>query len=95
MTAYSLFLYKKYSVVFFISWKIFKSSYVKSYCPNKLLLLFYIYREELRRWFLQQELDLFRFRFKLTSDQHKKEFLKENNLNYESVSKKYFIKSSS
>ncbi|XP_045160511.2 DNA primase large subunit-like [Mercenaria mercenaria] len=51
-----------------------------------ILRLAYCRSEELRRWFLQQELDLFRFRFKLTSDEHKKEFLKENNLNYESIS---------
>ncbi|XP_060572959.1 DNA primase large subunit-like [Ruditapes philippinarum] len=51
-----------------------------------ILRLAYCRSEELRRWFLTQEMDLFRFRFKLTSDEHKKEFLKENNLNYESIS---------
>ncbi|XP_052776881.1 DNA primase large subunit-like [Mya arenaria] len=51
-----------------------------------ILRLAYCRSEELRRWFIQQELDLFRFRFKTTSDEDKREFLKQNDLHYESIS---------
>ena len=49
---------------------------------------FYSYfREELRRWFLAQELDLFRFRFQYSNNkEEKKKFLEVNNLHYEPVS---------
>ncbi|KAL4235810.1 DNA primase large subunit [Mactra antiquata] len=51
-----------------------------------ILRLAYCKSEEARRWFRQQELDLFRFRFSLMSESLKKKFLVENNLHYESIS---------
>ncbi|XP_052276679.1 DNA primase large subunit-like isoform X2 [Dreissena polymorpha] len=50
-----------------------------------ILRLAYCRSEELRRWFMTQELDLFRFRFKTTSDQEKRQFLEQNDLHYESL----------
>lgn len=44
------------------------------------------YREELRRWFIQQEVDLFRYRFSELSSEQKLEFLHRNNLQYDAVS---------
>ena len=43
-------------------------------------------REELRRWFIAQELDLFRFRFHKESKDNVKLFLEKNDLNYDLVS---------
>ncbi|XP_050403414.1 DNA primase large subunit [Patella vulgata] len=47
-----------------------------------ILRLAYCRSEELRRWFLQQELDLFRYRFQNESIQGSQEFLILNNLDY-------------
>ena len=47
---------------------------------------FDISREELRRWFIAQELDLFRFRFQNENKENVKLFLENNNLNYDLVS---------
>ena len=44
------------------------------------------HREELRRWFIAQELDLFRFRFHKESKDNVKLFLERNDLNYDLVS---------
>lgn len=44
-----------------------------------------IYREDLKRWFLQQELDLFRFRFLMETAEEKQIFLKVNSLDYNPV----------
>lgn len=44
------------------------------------------YSEELRRWFIAQEMDLFRFRFGRESKESVARFLQENNLNYKPVS---------
>lgn len=44
------------------------------------------YREELRRWFIQQEVDLFRYRFSELYSKQKLEFLHRNNLQYDAVS---------
>lgn len=44
------------------------------------------YREELRRWFIQQEVDLFRYRFSELHSKQKLEFLHRNNLQYDAVS---------
>ena len=46
----------------------------------------YTSREELRRWFIAQELDLFRFRFQNENKENVKLFLENNNLNYDLVS---------
>ncbi|KAK3090826.1 hypothetical protein FSP39_014955, partial [Pinctada imbricata] len=51
-----------------------------------ILRLAYCKSEELKRWFLQQELDFFKFRFNnLTIDQ-KQEFLLANSLDYKPIS---------
>ena len=47
------------------------------------------FREELRRWFIAQELDLFRFRFQNENKDNIKLFLEKNNLNYDLVSTVY------
>ncbi|XP_056421772.1 DNA primase large subunit isoform X2 [Hyla sarda] len=44
-------------------------------------------REDLRRWFIQQEMDLFRYRFKLLPKETIQEFLKFNGLEYVAISK--------
>uniref|UniRef100_H2UTA6 DNA primase large subunit n=1 Tax=Takifugu rubripes TaxID=31033 RepID=H2UTA6_TAKRU len=44
------------------------------------------YREELRRWFIQQEVDLFRYRFSELHSKQKLEFLHRNNLQYDAIS---------
>lgn len=44
-----------------------------------------ICREDLKRWFLQQELDLFRFRFLKENAEDKQKFLKVNSLDYNPV----------
>lgn len=46
---------------------------------------FVICREDLKRWFLQQELDLFRFRFLMETTEEKQKFLKVNSLDYNPV----------
>lgn len=52
-----------------------------------ILRLAYCRSEELRRWFLQQEMDLFRFRFQYSNNkEEKKKFLEDNNLHYEPMS---------
>lgn len=47
-------------------------------------------REDLRRWFIQQEVDLFRFRFADLDPKQQLDFLHKNNLRYVTVS---FLKS--
>ncbi|MEQ2205851.1 hypothetical protein XENOCAPTIV_016196, partial [Xenoophorus captivus] len=42
--------------------------------------------EDLRRWFIQQEVDLFRYRFNKLNCKKKLEFLHNNNLQYNTVS---------
>lgn len=42
--------------------------------------------EDLRRWFIQQEVDLFRFRFSQEREESILNFLQVNNLNYTPVS---------
>lgn len=46
---------------------------------------FVICREDLKRWFLQQELDIFRFRFLMETAEEKQKFLKVNSLDYNPV----------
>ncbi|BFZ00072.1 hypothetical protein BsWGS_03111 [Bradybaena similaris] len=52
-----------------------------------ILRLAYCRSEDLRRWFLIQELDLFRFRFQMEDASSKAQFLTANNLRYKPVSK--------
>ena len=47
--------------------------------------------EELRRWFIQQEVDLFRFRFQQESAESRARFMVCNNLNYHPVSVLSFL----
>lgn len=52
-----------------------------------ILRLAYCKSEELRQWFVQQESDLFRFRFQKTLTKgQKQDFLVQNNLHYEMIS---------
>ncbi|XP_060082049.1 DNA primase large subunit-like [Ylistrum balloti] len=51
-----------------------------------ILRLAYCRSEELRRWFLQQELELLRLRFQRETPESRQEFLRENNLNYSPIS---------
>ncbi|XP_046357002.2 DNA primase large subunit-like [Haliotis rufescens] len=50
-----------------------------------ILRLAYCRSEDLRRWFLQQELDLFRFRFQRETKDSRLSFLKINNLGYKPI----------
>lgn len=52
-----------------------------------ILRLAYCRSEDLRRWFLTQELDLFRFRFQQEDKESQARFLASNNLKYKPVGK--------
>ncbi|KAG1927144.1 DNA primase large subunit [Pimephales promelas] len=58
----------------------------KDHISHFILRLAYCQTEDLRRWFIQQEMDLFRYRFNDLSSKHKTDFLHKNNLKYETVS---------
>ncbi|XP_041803558.1 DNA primase large subunit [Chelmon rostratus] len=58
----------------------------KDHISHYILRLAYCQTEDLRRWFIQQEVDLFRFRFNDLSSKQKLEFLHRNNLQYEAIS---------
>ncbi|XDV50247.1 hypothetical protein PO909_019331 [Leuciscus waleckii] len=58
----------------------------KDHISHFILRLAYCQTEDLRRWFIQQEMDLFRYRFNYLSSKHKTDFLHKNNLKYETVS---------
>ncbi|KAI0232795.1 DNA primase large subunit [Lamellibrachia satsuma] len=58
----------------------------KDHISHFILRLAYCRMEELRRWFIAQELDLFRFRFQNENKDNIKLFLEKNNLNYDLVS---------
>lgn len=60
----------------------------KDYISHFILRLAYCQTEDLRRWFIQQEVDLFRYRFNQLESKHKLEFLHRNNLQYEAISSK-------
>nr|XP_002127095.1 DNA primase large subunit [Ciona intestinalis] len=59
----------------------------KDHVSHFILRLAYCRSEELRRWFLDKELDLFKFRFLQESSSSIQAFLKLNNLTYEPISK--------
>uniref|UniRef100_A0A8C5HEJ7 DNA primase large subunit n=1 Tax=Gouania willdenowi TaxID=441366 RepID=A0A8C5HEJ7_GOUWI len=58
----------------------------KDHISHFILRLAYCQTEDLRRWFIQQEVDLFRYRFNDLSPKQKLEFLHRNNLQYDTVS---------
>ncbi|XP_057198874.1 DNA primase large subunit [Triplophysa rosa] len=58
----------------------------KDHISHFILRLAYCQTEDLRRWFIQQEMDLFRYRFGHLSSKHKTDFLHKNNLKYDTVS---------
>lgn len=53
---------------------------------NECLFPMVSQREDLRRWFIQQEVDLFRYRFSELTSKQKLEFLHKNDLKYNTVS---------
>ncbi|KAK2145558.1 hypothetical protein LSH36_673g00032 [Paralvinella palmiformis] len=58
----------------------------KDHISHFILRLAYCRSEELRRWFIAQEVDLFRSRFVLESKDSIYKFLKLNNLDYQPIS---------
>ncbi|KAG8445565.1 hypothetical protein GDO86_010368 [Hymenochirus boettgeri] len=58
----------------------------KDHISHFILRLAYCQSEDLRRWFIQQEMDLFRFRFSLLNKDKVQEFLKFNGLEYVAIS---------
>lgn len=44
------------------------------------------FSEDLRRWFIQQEMDLLRFRFSILPKDKVQDFLKDSHLHFEAVS---------
>ncbi|XP_062851437.1 DNA primase large subunit [Trichomycterus rosablanca] len=58
----------------------------KDHVSHFILRLAYCQTEDLRRWFIQQEMDLFRFRFNDLHPKHKTDFLHRNNLQYDTIS---------
>ncbi|XP_068613145.1 DNA primase large subunit-like [Brachionichthys hirsutus] len=57
----------------------------KDHISHFILRLAYCQTEDLRRWFIQQEIDLFRSRFNTLASQQKLEFLHRNNLQYDTI----------
>uniref|UniRef100_A0A3Q0SSQ6 DNA primase large subunit n=1 Tax=Amphilophus citrinellus TaxID=61819 RepID=A0A3Q0SSQ6_AMPCI len=58
----------------------------KDHISHFILRLAYCQTEDLRRWFIQQEVDLFRFRFGDLDPKQQLEFLHKNNLHYVTIS---------
>ncbi|XP_034538416.1 DNA primase large subunit [Notolabrus celidotus] len=58
----------------------------KDHISHFILRLAYCQTEDLRRWFIQQEVDLFRFRFNDLGSKLKLEFLHKSNLQYDTIS---------
>lgn len=58
----------------------------KDHISHFILRLAYCQTEDLRRWFIQQEVDLFRYRFNNLLAKEKLEFLHRNHLQYDSIS---------
>uniref|UniRef100_A0A0B6Z753 DNA primase large subunit n=2 Tax=Arion vulgaris TaxID=1028688 RepID=A0A0B6Z753_9EUPU len=67
----------------------------RDHLSHFILRLAYCRSEDLRRWFLTQELDLFRFRFQMEDTRSRAQFLNASNLKYKPVSreeKNYVVK---
>ncbi|XP_072246490.1 DNA primase large subunit [Leuresthes tenuis] len=60
----------------------------KDHISHFILRLAYCQTEDLRRWFIQQEVDLFRYRFNYLDSKQKLELLHKNNLQYEAIGSK-------
>ncbi|XP_037128322.1 DNA primase large subunit [Syngnathus acus] len=58
----------------------------KDHISHFILRLAYCQTEDLRRWFIQQEVDLMRYRFNDLNPKLKLEFLHKNNLQYDAIS---------
>ncbi|XP_064020177.1 DNA primase large subunit [Pogoniulus pusillus] len=58
----------------------------KDHISHFILRLAYCQSEDLRRWFLQQEMDLLRYRFNELTDSLRQKFLQHVNLSFEAVS---------
>ncbi|XP_036403246.1 DNA primase large subunit [Megalops cyprinoides] len=58
----------------------------KDHISHFILRLAYCQTEDLRRWFIQQEMDLFRYRFTDLPPKFKSDFLHRNNLHYDTIS---------
>ncbi|CDQ96552.1 unnamed protein product, partial [Oncorhynchus mykiss] len=58
----------------------------KDHISHFILRLAYCQTEDLRRWFIQQEIDLFRYRFNHLPSKNIREFLQYNNLHYHTIS---------
>ncbi|XP_068926788.1 DNA primase large subunit isoform X3 [Petaurus breviceps papuanus] len=59
----------------------------KDHISHFILRLAYCQSEDLRRWFIQQEMDLFRFRFSILPPDKVQGFLKDSHLQFETISK--------
>lgn len=64
---------------------LWSSFQAKKKCIQYFFLLFSC-SEDLRRWFLQQEMDLFRYRFNELTENLMQKFLEHVNLSFEAVS---------
>lgn len=58
----------------------------KDHISHFILRLAFSKSEDLRRWFLNQEMDLFRYRFQQETDTEIDHFLRQNNLKFETIS---------
>nr|XP_058934112.1 DNA primase large subunit isoform X2 [Kogia breviceps] len=58
----------------------------RDHISHFILRLAYCQSEELRRWFIQQEMDLLRFRFSILPKDKIQSFLKESHLQFEAIS---------
>ncbi|GIY50609.1 DNA primase large subunit [Caerostris darwini] len=57
----------------------------RDHISHFILRLAYCRRDDLRRWFITQEVDLFRLRFMIETSQVKNDFMKYNELNYQPI----------
>ncbi|KAB1261343.1 DNA primase large subunit [Camelus dromedarius] len=58
----------------------------RDHISHFILRLAYCQSEDLRRWFIQQEMDLLRFRFSILPKDKVQSFLKDSHLQFEAVS---------
>ncbi|XP_003926410.1 DNA primase large subunit [Saimiri boliviensis] len=60
----------------------------RDHISHFILRLAYCQSEDLRRWFIQQEMDLLRFRFSILPKDKIQDFLKDSHLQFEAISDK-------